>query len=35
VLEHMQRLLAERYDVHHVTIQIECARPCQPESVHA
>ena len=28
-------LLAERFDVHHVTIQLECARPCEPESVHA
>ncbi|MEO8605871.1 MAG: cation diffusion facilitator family transporter [bacterium] len=35
VLEHMQRLLADRYEVHHVTIQIECTRPCAPASVHA
>jgi cobalt-zinc-cadmium efflux system protein len=35
VLEGMQQLLADRYEVHHVTIQIECARPCEPHSVHA
>jgi cobalt-zinc-cadmium efflux system protein len=35
VLEQMQRLLADRYAVHHVTIQIECTRPCEPQSVHA
>lgn len=35
VLERMRRTLAERFDVHHVTIQLECARPCEPETVHA
>jgi cobalt-zinc-cadmium efflux system protein len=35
VLEAMRQLLADRYEVHHVTIQLECARPCEPESVHA
>ena len=35
VLEAMRALLAERFAVHHVTIQLECARPCEPESVHA
>ena len=35
VLEAMRRVLAERFDVHHVTIQLECARPCEPETVHA
>jgi cobalt-zinc-cadmium efflux system protein len=35
VLEATRSLLAERFDVHHVTIQLECTRPCEPESVHA
>jgi len=35
VLEQKQRLLADQYEVHHVTIQIECTRPCEPQSVHA
>lgn len=35
VLEAMRALLAERFAVHHVTIQLECTRPCEPESVHA
>lgn len=35
ILEHMRALLAERFAVHHVTIQLECERPCEPESVHA
>jgi cobalt-zinc-cadmium efflux system protein len=35
ILSTMQRLLAERFSVHHVTIQLECARPCEPASVHA
>ncbi|MDX2167079.1 MAG: cation diffusion facilitator family transporter [Deltaproteobacteria bacterium] len=35
ILATMQRLLAERFAVHHVTIQLECARPCEPASVHA
>jgi cobalt-zinc-cadmium efflux system protein len=35
ILAHMRDLLARRFDVHHVTIQLECERPCEPESVHA
>ncbi len=35
VLDQMRELLASRFDVRHVTIQLECARPCEPESVHA
>jgi len=35
ILERMRRLLAERFEVHHVTIQLECESPCEPESVHA
>ena len=35
MLEQMRELLAQRFDVHHVTIQLECERPCEPESVHA
>ncbi len=35
ILQALQRLLAERFEVHHVTIQLECRRPCEPESVHA
>lgn len=35
ILEQMRELLARRYEVHHVTIQIECDRPCEPQSVHA
>ena len=35
ILEQMRDLLARRFEVHHVTIQIECERPCEPESVHA
>ena len=35
VLEAMRGLLAERFAVHHVTIQLEGTRPCEPESVHA
>jgi cobalt-zinc-cadmium efflux system protein len=35
ILERMRQLLAERFEVHHVTIQLECDRPCEPESVHA
>jgi hypothetical protein len=31
----MRRLLGDRFDIEHVTIQLECARPCEPESVHA
>jgi cobalt-zinc-cadmium efflux system protein len=35
ILDQMRALLADRFDVHHVTIQLECDRPCEPESVHA
>jgi Co/Zn/Cd efflux system component len=35
ILHQMRELLASRYDVRHVTIQLECERPCEPESVHA
>ncbi len=35
VLAAMRALLADRFEVHHVTIQLECTRPCEPESVHA
>jgi cobalt-zinc-cadmium efflux system protein len=35
VLEALQALLAARFDVQHVTIQLECSRPCAPASVHA
>lgn len=35
VLETMRDLLAHRFQVHHVTIQLECTRPCEPQSVHA
>ena len=35
VLEQMRRLLAERFEIQHVTIQLEGGRPCEPESVHA
>ena len=35
VLEQMRELLATRFAVQHVTIQLECERPCEPASVHA
>ncbi len=35
ILEQMRDMLAKRFEVHHVTIQLECDRPCEPESVHA
>jgi cobalt-zinc-cadmium efflux system protein len=35
VLAQMRDVLARRFEVHHVTIQLECERPCEPESVHA
>ncbi len=35
VLAAMRALLADRFEVHHVTIQLECTQPCEPESVHA
>ncbi len=34
IVEQMRQLLAARFDVRHVTIQLESARPCEPESVH-
>jgi cobalt-zinc-cadmium efflux system protein len=35
ILDRMRVLLAERFNIAHVTIQLERARPCEPESVHA
>ncbi|MGH7789455.1 MAG: cation diffusion facilitator family transporter [Candidatus Binatia bacterium] len=35
VLARMRGLLETDFDIGHVTIQLECARPCEPESVHA
>jgi cobalt-zinc-cadmium efflux system protein len=35
VLEEMRKLLDRRFEIHHVTIQLERSRPCEPESVHA
>ena len=35
ILEQMRELLANRFAVQHVTIQLECERPCEPASVHA
>src|SRR5262245_8530365 len=35
ILEQMRDVLAKRFEVHHVTIQLECDRPCEPASVHA
>jgi cobalt-zinc-cadmium efflux system protein len=35
ILEQMRGLLANRFAVQHVTIQLECERPCEPASVHA
>ena len=35
ILEQMRKLLADRFEVHHVTIQLECDSPCEPASVHA
>ncbi len=34
-LESMRLLLLRRFDIRHVTIQLERERPCEPESVHA
>jgi cobalt-zinc-cadmium efflux system protein len=34
ILDRMRAVLAEKFDVEHVTIQLEKARPCEPESVH-
>lgn len=35
VLESMRQLLASRFNVEHVTIQLERVRPCEPETVHS
>lgn len=35
ILEEMRALLARRFAIDHVTIQLEGERPCEPESVHA
>lgn len=35
ILEEMRHLLDQRFEIHHVTIQLERSRPCEPESVHA
>jgi cobalt-zinc-cadmium efflux system protein len=35
ILVQMRDLLSRRFAVHHVTIQLECEQPCEPESVHA
>jgi cobalt-zinc-cadmium efflux system protein len=35
LLEKMRVLLARRFDIQHVTIQLEGDRPCEPQSVHA
>lgn len=35
ILEEMRALLARRFAIQHVTIQLEGERPCEPESVHA
>ena len=34
ILEQMRQLLETRFDVRHVTIQLESAQPCEPETVH-
>jgi cobalt-zinc-cadmium efflux system protein len=34
ILDEMRKLLDRRFEIHHVTIQLECSRPCEPESVH-
>jgi len=34
ILEQMRALLAGRFHIGHVTIQLERANPCEPESVH-
>jgi cobalt-zinc-cadmium efflux system protein len=35
ILEEMRTLLARRFEIQHVTIQLEGGRPCEPASVHA
>ena len=35
ILDDMRGLLAARFLIDHVTIQLERARPCEPQSVHA
>lgn len=35
ILEAMRTLLSARFRIEHVTIQLECSRPCEPDSVHA
>lgn len=35
ILEEMRELLDRNFEIRHVTIQLESARPCEPESVHA
>ena len=34
ILEQMRQLLETRFDVRHVTIQLESGQPCEPETVH-
>jgi cobalt-zinc-cadmium efflux system protein len=34
VVQEMRRLLASRFHIDHVTIQLERSAPCEPESVH-
>ena len=34
ILEQMRQLLEARFDVRHVTIQLESGQPCEPETVH-
>jgi cobalt-zinc-cadmium efflux system protein len=35
ILEEMRTLLDRRFQIRHVTIQLERSRPCEPETVHA
>lgn len=35
ILEEMRVLLSTHFRIDHVTIQLECLRPCEPHSVHA
>lgn len=35
ILDEMRQLLEKRFEIRHVTIQLESSRPCEPESVHA
>lgn len=34
IVEQMRAILADRFEIDHVTIQLERANPCHPESVH-